>query len=168
MRPTEKQIQRKLKVSIPLWDYLLITFSWYGTHTHTHTHPFNGRLSGTTKVSQYQKGKNQSGFYWSKRQWVAVASPGPYASLHLAPDRTMPAPPPLTFLQAAQPTASKHWRLYLSVLYFFGYQFITSKMKQMLYTNFWHVLIKFKAAINLLQSNKTAQLLNHIRFLTMH
>ena len=29
----------------------------------------------------------QSGFYWSKRQWVAVASAGPYASLHLAPDR---------------------------------------------------------------------------------
>jgi len=26
-------------------------------------------------------------FYWSKRQWVAVASAGPYASLHLAPDR---------------------------------------------------------------------------------
>ena len=30
---------------------------------------------------------NQSGFYWSKRQWVAVAPAGPYASLHLAPDR---------------------------------------------------------------------------------
>ena len=56
-------------------------------HTHTHTHPLNGRLSGTTHVSRYQKGKNQSGFYWSKRQRVAVASAGPYASLHLAPDR---------------------------------------------------------------------------------
>ena len=32
------------------------------------------------------EGQNQSGFYWSKRQWVAVASAGPYASLHLAPD----------------------------------------------------------------------------------
>ena len=31
--------------------------------------------------------KNQSVFYWNKRQWVAVASAGPYASLHLAPDR---------------------------------------------------------------------------------
>jgi len=30
---------------------------------HTHTHPFNGPLSGTTQVSRYQKGKNQSGFY---------------------------------------------------------------------------------------------------------
>ena len=27
------------------------------THTHTHTHPFNGPLSGTTRVSRYQKGK---------------------------------------------------------------------------------------------------------------
>ena len=26
-------------------------------HTHTHTHPFNGPFSGTTQVSQYQKGK---------------------------------------------------------------------------------------------------------------
>jgi len=34
-----------------------------------------------------QERYNQSGFYWSKRQWVAVASAGPYASLHLAPDR---------------------------------------------------------------------------------
>ena len=30
---------------------------------------------------------NQSGFYCSKRQWVALASAGPYASLHLAPYR---------------------------------------------------------------------------------
>jgi len=53
--------------------------------THTHTHLFKSPLSGTTQVSQYQKGKNQSRFHWSKRQWVALA--GPYASLHLAPDR---------------------------------------------------------------------------------
>jgi len=30
--------------------------------THTKTHPFNGPLYGTTRVSWYQKGKNQSGF----------------------------------------------------------------------------------------------------------
>jgi len=53
------------------------------THTHTRlTALFLGLAgwAGTRKV-------NQSGFYWSKRQWVAVASAGPYASLHLAPDR---------------------------------------------------------------------------------
>ena len=37
--------------------------------------------------------QNQSGFYWSKRQWVAVASAGPYASLHLSSRQiTTPAP----------------------------------------------------------------------------
>jgi len=60
------------------------------TYIHTYIHTYT-RLTalfpGTTRVSRYQKGKNQSGFYWSKRQWVAVASAGPYASLHLAPDR---------------------------------------------------------------------------------
>jgi len=73
-------------------------FPWHTAHVAVHctirvlwlliyTHPFNGPFSGTTRVSWYQKGKNQSGFYWSKRQWVAVLSAGPYASLHLAPDR---------------------------------------------------------------------------------
>ena len=30
--------------------------------THTHTHPFNGPLSGTTRVSRYQKGKSNLDF----------------------------------------------------------------------------------------------------------
>jgi len=59
----------------------------YNKYTHTHTHtrltalfPGLPGWAGTRKV-------NESGFYWSERQWVAVASAGPYASLHLAPDR---------------------------------------------------------------------------------
>ena len=53
------------------------------------------------------------------RQWVAVASAGPYASLHLAPDRQLHQhPTTLVFyrpdsLPAAQPTTSKHWRQHL-------------------------------------------------------
>ena len=42
------------------------------THTHTHTHPFNGPLSGTTRVSQYQKGKTNLDFTGardSEQQW---------------------------------------------------------------------------------------------------
>jgi len=31
-------------------------------HTHTHTHQFNGSLYGTTRVSQYQKGKTNLDF----------------------------------------------------------------------------------------------------------
>jgi len=32
------------------------------SYTHTHTHPFNGPLSGTTQVSQYQSGKTSLDF----------------------------------------------------------------------------------------------------------
>jgi len=45
---------------------------------------FNGPLSGTTQVSRYQKGKTNLDFTEAR---VAVASAGPYASLHPAPDR---------------------------------------------------------------------------------
>ena len=53
----------------------------------THTYPFNGPLSGTTRVSQYQKGKTNLAFTEARESEFAVASAGPYASLHLAPDR---------------------------------------------------------------------------------
>ena len=52
---------------------------------HTHTHLFNGPFPGLPRWASTRKVK--PGFYWSKRQWVAVASAGPYARLHLAPDR---------------------------------------------------------------------------------
>ena len=53
------------------------------THRHTHTHPFNGPFSGTTQVSRYQKGKTNLDFTEASGSGI----PGPYASLHLAPDR---------------------------------------------------------------------------------
>jgi len=62
-------------------------FSGSNVYSLLNTHPFNGPFFRDHRVSRYQKGKNQSGIYWSKRQWVAVASAGQYASLHLAPDR---------------------------------------------------------------------------------
>ena len=34
----------------------------HSPYTHTHTHPLNGPLSGTTQVSQYQKGKTSLDF----------------------------------------------------------------------------------------------------------
>ena len=49
-----------------------------------HTHPFNGPLSRTTQVSQYQKGKTNVDFTKAR----AVSGSGiswPYASLYLAP-----------------------------------------------------------------------------------
>ena len=53
---------------------------------YTHTRAFNSPLSRTTQVSQYEKGKTNLDFT-EARDSVAVASAGPYASLHLAPDR---------------------------------------------------------------------------------
>ena len=51
------------------------------------THPFNGPLSGTTRVSQYQKGKTNLDFSEARDSEWQWHSAGPYASLHLAPDR---------------------------------------------------------------------------------
>jgi len=83
-----------------LWAYNQYKVSTANTHTRT----FNSPFSGTTQVSWYQKGKNQSGFYWSKRQWLAVASAGQYKSLHLAPDRQPHQHPITLFLQARCPS----------------------------------------------------------------
>ena len=55
----------------------------------THTHPFNGPLSGTTRVSRYQKGKTSLDFFAEARdsEWQWHQLDHNYASLHLAPDR---------------------------------------------------------------------------------
>jgi len=65
-------------------------------HAHAHMHACTSILqpswilSETNWVRQHQKGKTRKvkpiWIYWSKRQWVAVASAGPYANLHLDPD----------------------------------------------------------------------------------
>jgi len=38
-------------------------------------------------VYNHEGKHTNTGFYWSKRQWVVVASAGPYASLHVTPYR---------------------------------------------------------------------------------
>ena len=77
------------------------------------THPFNGPLSGTTQVSQYQKGKTNleqetvsgSGISWaickSAPRSRQITTPAPHCSVFYKPDA----------LPATQPTVSKHWRL---------------------------------------------------------
>ena len=81
----------------------------------THTHRFNGPLSGTTQVSQYQKGKT----VWILLKLETVSGRGiSWAICKSAPRSsriTMPVPHHSVFyrpdaLPAAQPTASKHWR----------------------------------------------------------
>ena len=82
---------------------------------HTHTHPFNGPLSGTTQVSQYQKGETNLDFTEardSEWQWHQLGHMEVCTSLQTD---TTPAPHRSVFyrpgaLPAAQPTVSKHWR----------------------------------------------------------
>jgi len=57
---------------------------------HTHTHPFNSSLSGTTRVSQYQKGKTNLDFTGARdNEWQTDN----HAST-----------PPLSFFQARCPS----------------------------------------------------------------
>ena len=89
---TVESLYRYVQTSICtglLWPGAIIHTHTHNTHAHTHTHTHT-RL--TALFRDYVGGlvperSNQSEFYWSKRQWVAAASAGPYASLHLAPDR---------------------------------------------------------------------------------
>ena len=80
-----------------------------------HTHTFNDPLSGTTRVSWYQKGKTNLDFteardsewQWNPLGYVQVCTrsrqittPAPHHSVFYRPDA----------LPAAQPTVSKRWR----------------------------------------------------------
>ena len=82
---------------------------------YTHTHPFTSPLSGTTRVSWYQKGKTSLDFTEatnSERQWNPLGHmqastllqtdnhTSTYHSVFYRPDA----------LPAAKTTASKHWR----------------------------------------------------------
>ena len=72
----------ELTVSRLLFCYSTTT----NTHTHTHTHPFNGPMSGTTRVGRYQKGKTNLDFTGardSEWQWHQLR----HMRQHLAPDR---------------------------------------------------------------------------------
>jgi len=84
---------------------------WAHTHTHTHTHNHlwpSWILSGITQVSRHQKSKTRQvkpvWIYWSKRQWVAVASAGPCVVCILTQTHNRASIPPLSFLQARCPS----------------------------------------------------------------
>jgi len=69
-----------------------------------HTHPFNGPFSGTTQVSQYQKGKTNLGFtaardsewQWHQLEHMQVCT--------LLQTDNHASTPPLSFLQAGCPS----------------------------------------------------------------
>ena len=73
-------------------------------YTHTHTHPFNGPLSGTTRVSQYQKGKTNLDFTEardSEWQWHQLDHMQVCISLQTDNHASTPL---LSFLQAGCPS----------------------------------------------------------------
>ena len=78
-----------------------------------YTHPFNGPLSGTTRVSRYQNGKTSLDFAGatdSEWQWHQLGRMQVCTSIQTDNHASTP---PLSFyrpdaLPAAQPTASKH------------------------------------------------------------
>ena len=82
----------------------------------THTHPCNGPFSGTMQVSRYQKSKTNLDFTEardSELQWHQLGHMQVCTSLQT---ENQASSSPLSFyrldaLPAAQPTASKHWRL---------------------------------------------------------
>ena len=74
------------------------------SHTHTHTHPFNGPLSGTTRVSQCQKGEANLDFSEardSEWQWHQLGHMQVCTSLQTDNHTSTP---PLSFLQAGCPS----------------------------------------------------------------
>ena len=82
----------------------------------THTYPFNGPLSGTTRVSRYKKGKTNLDFTKardSEWQWHQLGIL--QVCISLQTDNHASTPPLFFYrpdaLPAAQPTVSKHWRL---------------------------------------------------------
>jgi len=85
-----------------LWTYpvMLSIFIF----SHTHTHPFNGPLSGTTRVSRYQKGKSNLDFTEardSEWQWHHLGYMQVCTSLQTDNHASTP---PLSFLQAGCPS----------------------------------------------------------------
>ena len=84
--------------------------------SHTHTHTFNGPLSGTARVSRYQKGKTNLDFTEardSEWQWHQLGRMQTICTSLQTDNHASTSP--LSFLQvgcpsAAQPTASEHRR----------------------------------------------------------
>jgi len=72
--------------------------------SYRHTHPFNGPFSGTTQVSQYQKGKIKLDFIEardSEWQWHQLGHMQVCTSLQTDNHASTP---PLSFLQAGCPS----------------------------------------------------------------
>ena len=89
----------------PGWPFPMLRCYKYIFQIHTYTHPFNGHLSGTTRLSRYQIGKTNLDFTEvrdSEWQWHQLGhmqvSTSPQTDNHAST-------PPLSFLQAGCPSS---------------------------------------------------------------
>ena len=97
-------IRCRLACRLVLWTQGTIETRVNTGTTHTHTHPFNGPLSGTTRVGRYQKGKTNLDFTEardSEWQWHQLGYMQVCTSLQ-ADNHT--STPTLSFLQAGCPS----------------------------------------------------------------
>ena len=86
----------RLRMGDPCTKFEVSSVNRCGRRFYIHTtHLFNGPFPGLPGWAGTRK-VNQSGFYWSKRQWVAVAS--------CSRQITTPAPHHSVFLQARYPS----------------------------------------------------------------
>jgi len=96
--------EKTLEFSSTLSLYLIYMYLRLNvTHIHTHTLPFNGSLSATTRVSQYQKGKTNLDFTEardSEWQWHQL---GHMQACNSFQTGNHASTPPLSFLQAGCP-----------------------------------------------------------------
>jgi len=74
------------------------------THTHTHTHPFNGPLSGTTRVSRYQKSKTNLDFTEARDSQWQWHQPGHMQVCNSLQTDNHASTPPRSVLQAGCPS----------------------------------------------------------------
>jgi len=65
-----------------LWQSVQVGLNGF-IYNNTHLMALCPGLPGWASIRKTK----QSGFHWSKRRWMAVASSGPYANLHLTADK---------------------------------------------------------------------------------
>ena len=86
----------------------------------THTHPFNGPLSGTTRMSWYQKGKTNRDFTEardSEWQWHQLGHKQVWTSLQTDNYTNTPQ---LGYLQAGCPSCHPHITTHIRVVMMLG------------------------------------------------
>ena len=101
--PACKKLSGGVLAWLSFWSEVQACILLSRFHCHTHTHPFNGPLSGTTRVSRYQKGETNLDFTEARDnewQWHQLVHMQVCNSLQTDNHTSTP---PLSFLQSRCP-----------------------------------------------------------------